>query len=103
MEGLRKLLTAPVAQARSALRRLGVTVTLELEPVEPWITNAFFKIGGTFEGLADEIVGALVYEQTDPAQGEPTPSGRVRDSGAGRGNRTPTGLRPPDFESGASA
>lgn len=29
VEGLRKLLTAPVAQARSALRRLGVTVTLE--------------------------------------------------------------------------
>jgi hypothetical protein len=100
------MLEAPVAQARAALRRLGVKVTLEQEALWPGTANFHFKIAGTFAGMV-EGGRALVPVEDGPegAPGTPPePSDGVCSQGrAGRGNRTPTGLRPPDFESGASA
>src|SRR5262245_30993618 len=99
VEALKKLLDAPVTQTRSALRRLGVQVTLELEPtVEPWITNAALSVSGTFAGLAE---GWLLYGPPNEEAAAPSKAGQscCAQDGAGMGNGSPTPLRAPDFES----
>jgi hypothetical protein len=79
-----------VRELREALRH-------ELEPwhVKLLATGVITIYTGTISGTVGlfEDMGALREARLT-----------LRDvSGAGRGNRTPTGLRPPDFESGASA
>jgi site-specific DNA recombinase len=75
VESLRKLLSAPVAQARGALRRLGVQVNLTLEPMEgePGLTSALYSLTGTFADLAGGILGGLTLGGTPVPS--PTPGG----------------------------
>ena len=73
VEALRKLLAAPVAQARGALRRLGVQVNLTLEPIEgePGLTSALYSLTGTFAGLADGVLGGLTLGGTPLPASDP--------------------------------